>query len=101
MTQYSDSTIYSPHLISSINHAWSLIDKYYGLADLQPSLYAVVALHPDMKLKYFRNEWKAGPEWIEAAVSTATYLWEKTGLIQTDEVREVTGLLRVLENETN
>jgi len=76
-TQYSDTMIYSPHLINSINPAWSHLAKYYGLVDLEPSLYGAVALHPDMKLKYFCDEWKARPEWIQTAVFTATQLWEK------------------------
>ena len=60
--QYSDPEVYNPHIITSIQLAWSLLDRYYSLTDLQPALYTAVALHPDMKLKYFEDEWKSRPE---------------------------------------
>ena len=75
--QYSDPEVYNPHIITSIQLAWSLLDKYYSLTDLQPALYTAVALHPDMKLKYFEDEWKSRPEWIETATSIATNLWQR------------------------
>ncbi|RPA94836.1 hypothetical protein L873DRAFT_1646009, partial [Choiromyces venosus 120613-1] len=51
-------------LLTSINHAWGILDKYYSLADRLPVLYEAVALDLDTKLKYFEIEWKECPDWI-------------------------------------
>jgi hypothetical protein len=32
------------------------------MTDMQPAMYAAVALHPDMKLKYFKDEWFEHPD---------------------------------------
>ncbi|RPA92013.1 hypothetical protein L873DRAFT_1637140, partial [Choiromyces venosus 120613-1] len=72
---YSDSAVHSMHLLTSINHAWAILDKYYALADRLPVLYAAVALDPDTKLKYFEIEWKDHPEWIVLAMMKSKELW--------------------------
>jgi hypothetical protein len=46
------------------------------VTDLQPALFAAVGLHPDMKLKYFEDEWWSSPELIETATSIAMNLWQ-------------------------
>jgi len=63
---YSDESVYSSHIISSISSAWSNLDKYYSLVDNQPAVYAAVALHPDMKLKYFCDERSECQDWIDS-----------------------------------
>ena len=92
-TRYSDSSIYSTHILTSINHAWDILDKYilrsilagmiyftyklilitryYQLADVSKVLYAAVALDPEMRLQYFESEWKERPEWIVQAKEKA------------------------------
>lgn len=76
-TRYSEPTIYSTHISTSINHAWDILDKYrllveeilyftysydyltiryYQLADSSKVLYAAVALDPEMRLQYFESE---------------------------------------------
>jgi len=74
--QYSNPDVYYPHIITSIQLAGSLPNRYYSLTDLQPALYAAVALHCDMKLSYFEDERKSRPEWIETGTSIAINLWQ-------------------------
>ena len=96
-TRYSDSSIYSTHILTSINHACDILDKYilrsilagmiyftyklilitryYQLADVSKVLYAAVALDPEMWLQYFESEWKERPEWIVQAKEKAKGLW--------------------------
>lgn len=50
-------------------------NRYYTLTGLVPAHYAAVALHPEMKLDYFQAEWADKPEWIAAAKSETTSLW--------------------------
>ena len=50
--------------------------RYYSLADRLPTLYAVVALDLDMKLKNFEIEWVEHPDWVEIAQSNSKALWE-------------------------
>jgi len=69
---YSDESVYSNHIISSINIARWVLNKYYSLVDNQPALYAAVAIHPNMKWKYFCNECSQCHAWIESARSRHT-----------------------------
>jgi len=69
---YSDNSVISSHIMSSINIAWSVLNKYYSLVDNQLPLYEAVALHPDMKLKYFCDQLSEHQDWIESARSHCT-----------------------------
>lgn len=50
------------------------MNEYYKLTDLTPVHYAGVALHPEMKLRYFDEEWPR-EEWRAAAYEQAEQLW--------------------------
>jgi len=73
---YSDPYLYSSHLLSSINLAWGLLDRYYTMTDMHPVRHSAVALHPDMKLGNFEQEWSAHRDWIELGRMNSTNLWE-------------------------
>jgi hypothetical protein len=47
------------------------------LTDLSPVYYAAVALIPEMKLQYFREEWKDRPDWTTTAENAVTRVWEE------------------------
>lgn len=66
----------SEHLLTSINLAWSKLDKYYSLTEDNIVLYAAVALHPSMKFDYFEAAWPEHPTWIENAKVKVEQLWE-------------------------
>ena len=51
------ATSASLHLMSSIELAWSKLNKYYALTEANTVLYAAVALHPSMKFDY-RINWR-------------------------------------------
>lgn len=65
----------SLHLTTSIKLAWSKLDKYYSLTEFNPVLYAAVALHPSMKMDYFKIAWDAHPAWIKSARDIIQTLW--------------------------
>ena len=84
-----------PVLIQMIENGWLIMDKYvisslqlynYGIVltdkryylktELCPAYTIAVALHPNMKLSYFREEWKDRPEWIASAVTTVDDVWK-------------------------
>jgi len=65
--RYQDGETYSPHIFTSINNAWSILNKYYTLPDLAPGMLGAVALPPEMKYEYFKDEWTYKPAWIGAA----------------------------------
>ena len=46
---YQTGETYSTDILTSINNAWSILNKYYRLTDLAPAMLAAVALHPEMK----------------------------------------------------
>ena len=73
---YSDKSVYSSHIILSINISWSVLNKYYSLVDNQRALYAAVALYLEMKLKYFCDEWSEHQDWIESARNHSTTMWD-------------------------
>jgi hypothetical protein len=68
---HSNSTV----LQTSLELAWSKLNKYYTLADVNPILYASVVLHPSMKYDYFDIMWKDRPSWISHARKCVTDLW--------------------------
>jgi len=55
------------HMSTSINNAWVLLDKYYNKVNETPVYYSAIALQPEMKLQWFREEWQDRPSWIEGA----------------------------------
>ena len=59
--RYWDRETYSTHILTSINNTWSILNKYYTLTDLAPAMLAAVALHPEMKYEYFKDEWNDLP----------------------------------------
>jgi hypothetical protein len=54
--RYRNGETYGHHILTSINNAWGILNKYYILTDLAPAMLAAVALHRDMKYEYFKNE---------------------------------------------
>jgi len=64
---YSDELIYSSHNFSSINIAWSVLNKHYSLVDSLTARNAAAAQHPDMKWNYFRDKWSERRDRIESA----------------------------------
>jgi hypothetical protein len=46
------------------------------VTDLCPAYTVALALHPCLKVKYLRDEWKDWPEWIEVAETTLQRVWE-------------------------
>jgi len=73
---YRDGETYSTHILTSINNAWSILNKYYMLTDLASAMLAAVALRPEMKYEYFKDEWKEQPAWIGAAHTKIENLWQ-------------------------
>ena len=88
-----------PHIRTSVDLAWNVLNKYeflfplqpihwlalfskltciryYTLTDLVPAHFLAVALNPEMKYKYFENEWEDRPDWIENAKSTVEIAWQ-------------------------
>jgi hypothetical protein len=63
------------HMVTAINNAWSLLDKYYNKIDETPVYYSAIALHPEMKWQWFRDEWQDGPSWNAAAESAVRHHW--------------------------
>ena len=81
--RYSDASIHTQHLQTSINIAWNVLNKYDGLVDLTPVHYAAIALHPEMKFEYFEEEWGDRPDWIRTAKEATIALWESEYKCQT------------------
>jgi len=59
------------------------------LTNFVPAYFVTMALIPEMKYKYFENEWEERPDWIEGAKSMVQKIWER------DYKRKSTG-----QNET-
>ncbi|KAF8241478.1 hypothetical protein K440DRAFT_571165, partial [Wilcoxina mikolae CBS 423.85] len=57
----------APPLHTSINLAWKLLDRYYSMTDMLPAMHPAIALHPDMKLNNFEEEWFEHPDWVALA----------------------------------
>jgi hypothetical protein len=47
-----------PELATSINLAWSKLDKYYIKLHDSPAYYAALMLIPHYRLRYFDESWK-------------------------------------------
>ena len=93
-----------PHLLTMIINGWSIMDKYHSLPlphpllrnlppgktpfdripryyskmDLCPAYAIAVALHPNMKLAYFREEWATKPDWVAGAVEAIEHRWHES-----------------------
>lgn len=65
----------SLHIITVINHGWALLDKYYNTVDETPVYHCAMALHPEMKLQWFREEWEECPNWISVAECAVQNHW--------------------------
>jgi hypothetical protein len=65
----------SLHMITAINNAWALLDKYYNKVDETPVYYSAIALHPEMKLQWFWEEWEERPNWIGGAECALQNHW--------------------------
>lgn len=64
-------------LTQAIELAWAKLDKYHNLADLRlnPGFYAVVTLHPSLKMDYFKYQWDERSEWIRRAEVMVIEMW--------------------------
>jgi hypothetical protein len=65
----------SDHMITAINNAWALLDKYYNKVDETPVYYSAIALQPEMKLQWFQEEWQERPSWIVSAELAVRSHW--------------------------
>ena len=55
-----------------------MLRRYYAKVDLCPAYVIAVALHPNMKHAYFREQWKEKPDWIACAESTVKKVWKES-----------------------
>ena len=69
----SDDITY--HMVTAINNAWLLLDKYYNKIDETPGYYSAIALHREMKLQWFRDEWLDLLTWIAEVENAICYYW--------------------------
>jgi len=53
-----------------------MIARYYTLTDLVPAHFVAIALNPEMKYKYFENEWEERADWIENAKDMVQNVWK-------------------------
>lgn len=63
--------VYSFNIVSAAT-------RYYSKTDLCPGYAVAMALHPNMRFAYFREEWQTRPEWIEQAERTVKEIWKTT-----------------------
>jgi len=59
-------------------HLLTGFSRYYSKTDLCPAYAIAVALHPNMKLAYFHEEWAAKPDWIAGAVESIDHRWHES-----------------------
>ena len=52
------------------------MSRYYTLTDLVPACFVAIALNPEMKYKYFENEWEDCADWIENAKDMVQRVWK-------------------------
>jgi hypothetical protein len=94
------------HMVTAIKNAWSLLDKYYNMIDDTPVYYSAIALHPEMKLQWFRDEWQDCPSWIAAAESAVRHDWvsecqTKVPLVRPSVSSTPTPVIKVTEAAPN
>ena len=65
IAQFTD-TLYQ-HFRTSIHNAWNILNKYYTLANLSLAYFTLIALHSEIKMKYFLSKWSSQPDWIQIA----------------------------------
>ena len=53
-----------------------IMSRYYTLTDLVPAYFVAIALNPEMKYKYFENEWEDRADWIENAKDMVQRVWK-------------------------
>ena len=53
-----------------------IMSRYYTLTDLVPAYFMAIALNPEMKYKYFENEWEDRADWIENAKDMVQRVWK-------------------------
>ena len=63
----SNATSISSVFYSTVDAAWSKLNKYYSLTDRSPIYVVSIILHPCIKMRYFQRHWTEHPEWITAA----------------------------------
>jgi len=63
------------YMITAINNAWALLDKYYNKIDETPVYYSAIALQPEMKLQWFQEEWHERPSWVMGAELAVRKHW--------------------------
>jgi hypothetical protein len=69
---YSDQ---DPRLKQAIELATAKLNKYYNLTDLNPILYAAIALHLSLTMDYFMYRWEQRSNWISKANSIINQMW--------------------------
>jgi hypothetical protein len=63
----SNGTAITSAFYSTVDAAWSKLNKYYSLTDRSPIYVVSIILHPCIKMRYFQHHWIKHPEWITAA----------------------------------
>lgn len=73
----SKSTVTSSEFYSTVDSAWSKLNKYYTLTDRSTIYVISIILHSCMKMKYFQQHWSDHPTWIiDARQQMETYYAE-------------------------
>jgi len=63
----ANATTTSSIFYSTVDSAWSKLNKYYTLTDRSPIHVVAIILHPCLKMKYFQRHWAEHPDWIDNA----------------------------------
>ena len=63
----SDATSISSAFYTTVDAAWSKLNKYYTLTERSTIYVVAIILHPCMKLHYFQRHWSDHPDWIDSA----------------------------------
>jgi hypothetical protein len=63
----ANATTTSSIFYSTVDMAWSKLNKYYTLTDRSPIYTVAIILHPCLKMRYFQRHWAEHPDWIENA----------------------------------
>jgi len=83
------ATTTSSTFFSTVDAAWTKLNKYYTLTDRSPIHVVSIILHPCMKMKYFIRHWSEHPAWIDdARRQMDQYYTEYSGTVPTESVLE-------------
>ena len=64
-------------MLTALDSAWAVLDKYYQIADKCPMLHAAVVLHPGRKMEYFERKWGEKSGWLRLVQTKVEQLWKQ------------------------